>query len=351
MGRSGGPGDEAEYAALLSEQSDVNRRVLEITQAQQQKLAPGPFVMDTNTWTALGLKRLVRWATDNDYDTIAWTTPKQQTKRYGKGVFPKKISYEPELKTLQGEDVTTASGSVDDFMVIEDVEVEDLPGFIGEEAAAALMGKPVVPQVSSSRFSEGIKLDPTYHPPNQTITVDDVPGAKVLEIQDKGHQKFYDKLMLNQARSLADKYGGTVKKTNVIENPQIQRALSRMEENTGKIKWYKQVIAEKEHAISKGYAGNIEDAKHAINVFKEKIDTLEAARAAFEKQLEPFLKDRYPEQQWTWELTPKLKKAAKDGLPYYVALPPVYAGTKAAQQEDYDQDLTSRSAARAAYVQ
>jgi len=355
--------DEAEYGALLSEQSDVNRRVLEIEKLRLQKLAPGPFVMDTNTWTALGLKRLVRWATDNGYDSIAWTTPKQQTKRYGKEAFPERITYNPELKTLQGEDVTMASGGMDDFLVIEDVEVEDLPGFIGENAAAALMGKPVVPQVSSSRFSEGIKLDPTYHPPNQTITADDVPGVRILEIQDKGHQKFYDKLMLNQARSLADKYGGTVKKTNVIENPQIQRALSRMEENAGKIKWYKQVIAEKEHAISKGYAGNIENAKHAINVYKEKIDTLEAATAAFEKQLEPFLKERpsasktfwernrYPEQQWTWELTPKLKKAAKDGLPYYVALPPVYAGTKAAQQEDYDQDLTSRAAARAAYVQ
>ena len=57
------------------------------------------------------------------------------------------------------------------------------------------------------------------------------------------------------------------------------------------------------------------------------------------------------EQQWTWNLTPKLKKAAKDGLPYYVALPPIYAGTKAAQDDEYEQNLSSRAAGRAAYVQ
>ena len=50
------------------------------------------------------------------------------------------------------------------------------------------------------------------------------------------------------------------------------------------------------------------------------------------------------------KLTDKLKKAAKDSLPYYVALPPIYAGTKAAQDDEYEQNLSSRAAGRAAYA-
>ena len=63
------------------------------------------------------------------------------------------------------------------------------------------------------------------------------------------------------------------------------------------------------------------------------------------------IEDYGDEQQWTWNLTPKLKKAAKDGLPYYVALPPIYAGTQAARDNEYEQNLSSRAAGRAAYVQ
>ena len=41
-----------------------------------------PFVTDTKAWTGLALKRMIAYAADNNFSTIAWTTGAQQADRY-----------------------------------------------------------------------------------------------------------------------------------------------------------------------------------------------------------------------------------------------------------------------------
>lgn len=41
-----------------------------------------PFVTDTKNWTALALKRMMAYAVENNFDSIAWTTGEQQAERY-----------------------------------------------------------------------------------------------------------------------------------------------------------------------------------------------------------------------------------------------------------------------------
>ena len=41
-----------------------------------------PLVKDTTQWTGLAIKRMIRWAADNNYDKIGWTTGAQQHKRF-----------------------------------------------------------------------------------------------------------------------------------------------------------------------------------------------------------------------------------------------------------------------------
>eukprot|EP00918_Siedleckia_nematoides_P028910 GHVU01062154.1.p1 GENE.GHVU01062154.1~~GHVU01062154.1.p1 ORF type:complete len:131 (+),score=15.89 GHVU01062154.1:30-395(+) len=50
---------------------------------------------------------------------------------------------------------------------------------------------------------------------------------------------------------------------------------------------------------------------------------------------------------WTMRLTDKLKQASKDGMPYYVALPPLAIGAAAAEQRTDAQRLQSKSDAQA----
>ena len=56
------------------------------------------------------------------------------------------------------------------------------------------------------------------------------------------------------------------------------------------------------------------------------------------------------EKVWTMRLTDKLKNAAKDGMPYYVALPPLVIGAAAAQRTDA-QRQQSKSDAQAMMAQ
>jgi len=41
-----------------------------------------PFVTDTDSWTKLALKRVLKYAVDNGYEAVAWTTGAQQSDRY-----------------------------------------------------------------------------------------------------------------------------------------------------------------------------------------------------------------------------------------------------------------------------
>src|SRR6185369_17173966 len=43
---------------------------------------PAPFVGKTEAWVALALKRMIRYAADNGFDRVAWTTGEQQAERY-----------------------------------------------------------------------------------------------------------------------------------------------------------------------------------------------------------------------------------------------------------------------------
>lgn len=56
-------------------------------------LPSAPFVTDTKSWTALALKRMIRYAADNSFDKIAWTTGEQQAARYDLSKQIEKIDY------------------------------------------------------------------------------------------------------------------------------------------------------------------------------------------------------------------------------------------------------------------
>jgi hypothetical protein len=73
---------------------EMNARIKELAQRAQEldaqaqeavgknKVPSAPFVTDTKAWVALSLKRMIRYAADNGFDRIAWTTGEQQYNRY-----------------------------------------------------------------------------------------------------------------------------------------------------------------------------------------------------------------------------------------------------------------------------
>jgi N12 class adenine-specific DNA methylase len=60
----------------------LGREAAEIEHKLLGGVPRAPFVQDTKAWTALALKRMIRYATDNGFDRVAWANGEQQADRY-----------------------------------------------------------------------------------------------------------------------------------------------------------------------------------------------------------------------------------------------------------------------------
>lgn len=133
------------------------------------------------TWHELAMKRMLRYAAENGFDRIAWTTGEQQNERYDLSQSVKLIAYNPKTKNLQ-------AFALDGREIInQDVEESQLGDFIGKDAAERIMGG-----------------DATEEMGYRTIK-----GA-ALKIGGDGMKGFYDKILPNFANKYAKKWGSKV---------------------------------------------------------------------------------------------------------------------------------------------
>lgn len=78
----------------------------------------GPFLENTKDWTALAFKRMLRYAAENGFDKIAWTTGEQQADRYDLSKRITQIrhySLEPghhNLRVFNGDDVVLSEDNI-----------------------------------------------------------------------------------------------------------------------------------------------------------------------------------------------------------------------------------------------
>jgi hypothetical protein len=72
---------------LVKANNDARLRVNETHQALEHALQPRgiPDAPFKSTWPALVMKRAIRWAADNGFEAVAWTTGEQQRNRYDLG--------------------------------------------------------------------------------------------------------------------------------------------------------------------------------------------------------------------------------------------------------------------------
>jgi len=137
-----------------------------------------PFVTDTKAWTALVVKRLLRYAAENGFDRIAWTTGSQQSERYRLSKFVESV------KATRNEDgkYYVHAETEDGRSVIADYYEENkLAGTIGKELAEKIIEQPDGEQVYT-----GLDLD----------------------IGGQGMKEFYDRIVPSVVNDVAKKLGG-----------------------------------------------------------------------------------------------------------------------------------------------
>lgn len=144
-----------------------------------------------NAWAELSMKRLIRMAAEGGYDSIQWTTGKQQSERYGLRQVIDEITWSDagdggRTVELHREYENSYIVTVNSDGIIEEIDIEapnewqlqPLESVIGQDAAAKIMGD--MPVFAS------------------------LTGAD-LDVGGDGMRNFYDKVLVNVANKVARK--------------------------------------------------------------------------------------------------------------------------------------------------
>jgi hypothetical protein len=162
-------------------------------QARDAAYSGVPDAPFKKTWHELSLRRMLRHAAENDYDSIAWTTGAQQAKRYDLASHIDELSYWPIDDGYRLE--MSRNGNV---METVDVAADQLEDHVGQDVANRIrsgVGEPA---------PEGIGLT------HRTLTGLD------LSVGDQGMTGFYDQMLVRYANKYGKRWGSRVESMPLI---------------------------------------------------------------------------------------------------------------------------------------
>lgn len=171
----------------------------------------GPAVPDApfkTSWHELAFKRMLRYAAENGFDSLAWTTGEMQAERYDLGKRIKDI-------TLHGQNDNLRLSATDhsDRKVIDmqHTTAEGLSDIIGKEPADKLLSQP----------------EPD---PSNPFATRNIFGAD-LKVGGEGMKGFYDRMLPRFANKYGKKWGARVGETTIPTADDLtQRAFEGEEE-------------------------------------------------------------------------------------------------------------------------
>ena len=436
---------EKDWQTLTRTQPELEHNIIHDIVDKSPNINSGipraPFMEDTNQWANLSLKRMIRWGTDNGFDSISWTTGKQQAARYdlSKQIDTLEVAY-PD----PGEFILMAKK--DNLDVLSNIVVKEaeLADHVGKEMAEKIIRKARTTTHSSKLIgihkrigdlqekyrgsvidNAGLEKDPKirkkdikeYLDLNFSIGQEAPKRMKFegldLEVGGEGMAGFYDDIVVNQAKKIGKKHGAKVEKTDLVrsgrgkysEVPQERMAeweqtleqrgvetiydddagdqglvmFQRLDDIDGDWFSVEEMVRREGGMWNETGSGMLFDP-HQINLAEQ---ITEARRRNWDAQhvpdfdtnrdygIVPMLADsnipvydivretgpdagnivtagfksleeaqkelaklaKVPLQKvWTMKLTDKLKKAAKEGLPYYAVMPPTLLAAGAQEE-------------------
>ena len=144
------------------------------------------FVKD-DKWRALAMKRMIRWASDNNFDRVGWITGRDSANRYNLNTYVSKIEY----MRLPGENQTMISAwdkAGSNVMSAKMIPNKDLVDTVGKDLAR---------KIDSDKTGMG-----------------EFEGLD-LAMGGKFHKQFYDVDLPNYTGKYVKKWGGEVGMTSI----------------------------------------------------------------------------------------------------------------------------------------
>lgn len=186
----------------LNAETQLDNLDAEIRTAQQVIGVPdAPF---KKTWPELTVKRMIRWAAENDFDRIAWTPGADQAKRYDLSKQVSRIDYAPSPMT-GGTHHILAFDKNGKHVLSRAASEGELPGIIGKELADKLLAAP--------------EVKPAYGLPVRRLEGLDIRTG------GEGMVGFYDKILPETVNKIGKKFGARVSEHRVTVGSRAKKML------------------------------------------------------------------------------------------------------------------------------
>jgi len=176
-----------EWAALKKESRQNFLEVEEISKTLREGVPNAPF---KTSWHEMSMRRMIRYAADNNFDRIGWTTGAQQADRYNLSTQIKHI----EVTRLDEKQFIVKAQPHNAAEINKTVTANELPDFVGQDLANKII---------KDLPDQGNKI--LYSGDN-------------LKIGGEGMAFFYDKMLVNYAKKFGKKFGAEVEDVTILQN-------------------------------------------------------------------------------------------------------------------------------------
>lgn len=183
---------------------DVRARQMELNQARMNARSGVPDAPFKKNWHELAMKRLLNYAADNGYDSIAITPGAEQAKRYDLSKQINNLQYD-ELGDLRAFDK-------DGRMVIsENVDPEKLPDYVGKDLAAKILSNRENRMKSKDAYRQALKSDAPEEQVDalykEYLSHPIEYSGVDLQVGGEGMKGFYDQILPSYLNTFGKQYG------------------------------------------------------------------------------------------------------------------------------------------------
>jgi hypothetical protein len=200
------------FIRMMDEIGDITPQIMKLQkQIDDLRETSGSGVPDApfkKNWHELAMKRVLDYAAENGYDSIAITPGAEQAKRYD---LSKQVD---ELLYNRNDDGTyrvLARTGGDDRIIEENITAKKLEDYVGKEIAQKIIdGEGSVTQARR------------YNPSTMYMDQDNMQSLSGLDLQvgGEGMKGFYDKILPDYLNNFGKPYGSSVGEIELITKPE-----------------------------------------------------------------------------------------------------------------------------------
>lgn len=194
----------------------VNASTAGIREIDNGSVPNAPF---KKTWQELAMKRMLRYAAENGYDRIAWTTGEQQAERYDLSKQVNKI----EVTKMGANSYNLMIDAGRTTIPLTSIKANELEEHIGKELAQKIINDSEAHSNDATSQGFGIGFKKTY-------------SGLDLKVGGEGMKGFYDQILPAFMNKYAKKWGGRVGTTSIkVDQNVINKQTQKLESKFGAV--------------------------------------------------------------------------------------------------------------------